>query len=145
MEKLYEKIDKYYEVVSDFCDILREENQALIDFKTDKVGKLYDRKSKAVNAYRGIISVFIEHQTKLKDLDDQTKEDLKIVSQELDTLLKENDRLLKTRMEASQTVMTTIVNLAKMHQNSNATAYGAGGGYYNPDNSRNAIAINRTL
>lgn len=145
MEHIIQKIESYFEVVDNFSAILQEENQALQDYNTDVVGQLYDRKSKAVNTYRGLISFFIEHQADLKNLDEATKADLKEASMALDELLKENDMLLKSRMETSKTVMNTIINLAKMHNNANSTAYGASGGYYNPDNSKNAIAINRTL
>ena len=145
MEDIIKKIEDYYEVVANFCDILRDENEALNNYNLKAVKKLYDRKAKAVNAYRGLVSFFIEHREALKELDEHTKKDLAEASNELDELLKDNEVLLRCRMETSQTVMNTIVNLAKMHNNASATAYGAKGGYYQPDNNRNAIAINRTL
>jgi len=145
MEDIIKKIEDYYEVVANFCDILREENKALNAYELKAVKKLYDRKAKAVNAYRGLVSFFIEHQKDLKELDERTKTDLMEVSYELDELIKDNEVLLRCRMETSKTVMNTIVNLAKMHNDANATAYGAKGGYYQPDNNRNAIAVNRTL
>ena len=70
---------------------------------------------------------------------------LKTEAASLDDLLKENDQLLKTRMETSQTVMNSIINIAKAANNANATSYGSQGKYSPLDNSKNAIAINRTL
>ena len=78
-------------------------------------------------------------------LDDEKKKELKSVSQELDALLKENDLLLKTRMETSKNVMNTIINIAKVTNNRNATSYGSQGRYSPLDNNKNALAVNRTL
>lgn len=44
-----------------------------------------------------------------------------------------------------QNVMDTIVNIAKVSNNINATSYGAQGRYSPLDNSKNALAVNRTL
>ena len=41
--------------------------------------------------------------------------------------------------------MNTIINIAKVTNNRNATSYGAQGRYSPLDNSKNALAINRTL
>ena len=41
--------------------------------------------------------------------------------------------------------MDTIVNIAKVSNNINATSYGAQGRYSPLDNSNSALAVNRTL
>ena len=74
------------------------------------------------------------------------KEDLREISLELDALLKENETLLKTRMETSKLVMSSIVSIAKVtSRSSNATSYGAKGSFSPLNNNYNALAINRTL
>ena len=96
-------------------------------------------------AYRGLVAYFIKNQALLETINEAEKLDLKNCSQALDELLQENDRLLKTRMETSKTVMDSIVNIAKITNKTNATSYGNNGSYTPLDNSRNALAINRTL
>jgi len=63
----------------------------------------------------------------------------------LDELQHENSKLLQTRMKVSQTIMDSIVNLAKNRTKACSTSYGSQGKYSPLDNSKNAIAINRTL
>jgi hypothetical protein len=145
MEEIYEKINYYYEVVETFMAVLKEENQALRDYNMSVIQSLCERKAKSVNAYRMLIAFFIKNQEPLKNLNKETKDDLRQISAELDVLLKENECLLKARMETSKNVMDTIVNLAKINNNANATSYGRSGSYAPQDRSRNALAVNRTL
>lgn len=145
IEEINQKIKDYKEIILSFSALLNEENRALEQFDTDTVGALYEQKCKIVTAYRGMVAYFIKNQTILNSLDDEKKQDLKEVSVNLDKLLQENDTLLKTRMETSQSIMNTIVNIAKAANNANSTSYGAQGKYSPLDNSKNAIAINRTL
>ena len=63
----------------------------------------------------------------------------------LDELQHENSKLLQTRMKVSQTIMDSIVNLAKNRTKACSTSYGSQGKYSPLDKSKNAIAINRTL
>ena len=88
---------------------------------------------------------FIKNQKYLAEIDAELRDELKEASLELDTLLKENELLLKAKMETSKKVMDTIINIAKVTNNRNATSYGAHGNYSPLDNNKNALAINRTL
>ena len=88
---------------------------------------------------------FIKNHEALEQLPKADKKDLREASLRLDELIRENELLLKTRMEASRNVMNTIINIAKVTNNRNATSYGAQGRYSPLDNSKNALAINRTL
>ena len=111
----------------------------------DTVGRLFEKKAQTVGVYRGLVAFFIKNQDALSSLSPEEKENLKEESKMLDELLLENDKLLKTRMETSQTVMDSIINIAKVANNANATSYGCQGRYTPLDNSKNALAVNRTL
>ena len=124
-----EKIDYFKEVVQSFSELLVLENEALNKFDFIAVAELYEQKAKTVSVYRGLIAYFIKNQNELNQADAADRETLKELSLKLDALLKENDILLKTRMETSKTVMDSIVNIAKVTNNANATSYGARGKY----------------
>lgn len=140
-----EKITYFKEVVQSFIELLTQENQALNAFDYVAVSNLYEQKAKTVSVYRGLIAYFIKNQNELNLEPVEVRNELKELSQQLDGLLKENDMLLKTRMETSKTVMDSIVKIAKVTNNANATSYGAQGKYTPLDNNSNALAINRTL
>lgn len=144
-DDIRKKLDDYKEIILAFSELLAEENQALTDFDTDAVTALYERKAQIVAAYRSLVAFFIKNQEGLKIMSDEEKKSLREISLNLDALLKENDLLLQTRMKTSKSVMDSIVNIAKITNNANSTSYGAQGKYSPLDNSKNAIAINRTL
>lgn len=139
------KLSDYKEIVKSFSELLMQENAALEKFDAEAVSALYERKSKTVIAYRSMVAFFIKNQDALAALEKAQKEELRDMSSKLEELIRENEKLLKTRMETSQNVMNTIVNVAKMTNNSNATSYGAQGRYSPLDNNKNALAVNRTL
>ena len=143
--ELAQKIDDYNEIIVNFSDVLRQENQALEAFDVAKISALFEQKSKLSLAYRTMVSFFIKHQDELHALKEDKKEMLKKNSLELETLFKENDLLLKTRMEASKTVVGAIVDATKMAAEAQATAYGAHGTYAPMSNHNSAMAVNRTL
>ena len=145
LEEINSKVEDLLDVIDGFADLLKTENEALRKFDVEAVGSMYEQKAKIVSAYRSMSSFFIKNQNYLSNADTELKQDLKDASQELDSLLKENELLLKTRMETSKNVMDTIINIAKVTNNRNATSYGAHGTYSPLDNNKNALAINRTL
>lgn len=144
-EELKQKVSDFSEVVKTFADLLRAENQALREFDVAKVSALFEQKSKISTAYRGLVAFFMKHQEELKMLDAGIKEGLRENSLELDKLFQENDLLLKTRMETSQTVVGAIVNATKMMNESKATSYGAHGTLTPLGSQSNAMAVNQTL
>ena len=144
-EEIREKVSDYLEIVRNFADLLREENEALEQFDTEKVAALYEQKVKLVTAYRAFVAFFIKNQEGLKLLEQDEKLLLREESLKLDELQHQNNTLLQTRMKVSQTIMDSIVNLAKKRTQDFSTSYGAQGKYSPLDNSKNAIAINRTL
>ena len=145
VKEINDKIANLLDIIDEFAEILEFENKSLEKFDTEGVSKLYEQKIKAVAAYRSLSAFFIKNQEYLKSADTELKIELKEASLELDDLLKENELLLKTRMETSKNVMNTIINIAKVTNNSNATSYGAHGNYSPMDNNKNALAINRSL
>ena len=144
-EELAQKINDYNDIIVNFSEVLRQENQALRDFDVSKVSSLFEQKSKLSLAYRSMVAFFIKHQQEVKGLPEGSLELLKKNSLELEKLFKENDLLLKTRMEASKTVVGAIVDATKMAVESQATAYGASGTYAPLGSHNSAMAINRTL
>ena len=145
IEEINNKIEDLLDVMDGLAEVLEKENQALQKFDVEAVGSLYESKTKAVGAYRALSGFFIKNQNYLKDADVELKKELKEESLNLEELLQQNDLLLRTRMETSKNVMNTIINIAKVTNNSNATSYGAHGNYSPMDNNKNALAINRTL
>ncbi|MBE6452381.1 MAG: hypothetical protein E7012_02695 [Alphaproteobacteria bacterium] len=145
VNEINNKLADLLDIIDGFIEILELENTALEKFDAEEVGKLYEQKMKAVSAYRSLSAFFIKNAESLKMADLNLKAELKEASRELDEILKENELLLKTRMETSKNVMNTIINIAKVTNNNNATSYGAHGTYSPLDNNKNALAINRTL
>ncbi len=145
LEEINDKVADLQDVILGFADLLRKENEALRKFDVEAVSNLYEQKSKTVSAYRSMSAFFIKNQKYLAEIDAELKDSLKDASLELDALLKENELLLKAKMETSKKVMDTIINIAKVTNNRNATSYGAHGNYSPLDNNKNALAINRTL
>ena len=139
------KINEYKEVIMHFAALLENENQALRAYNIDAVTALLEEKTKLVTSYRAMVAYFIKNQEKFKTADNEAKQSLKDLSLKLDALMKENDALLKTKMETSRTVMDSIVRLAKVTSASSLTSYGAQGKYTPVDNTQNALAVNRTL
>ncbi len=145
LDEINDKVADLQDVILGFADLLRKENEALRKFDVEAVSNLYEQKSKTVSAYRSMSAFFIKNQKYLAEIDAELKDSLKDASLELDALLKENELLLKAKMETSKKVMDTIINIAKVTNNRNATSYGAHGNYSPLDNNKNALAINRTL
>ena len=145
LQEINSKVADLREVILGFAELLKAENEALRKFDVEAVSSLYEQKAKTVSAYRMMSAFFIKNQDCLAKIDSELKLGLKDDSQKLDALLRENELLLKTRMETSKNVMDTIINIAKVTNNRNATSYGAHGTYSPLDNNKNALAINRTL
>ena len=143
--ELVQKIDDYNDIIISFSDVLRRENQALEIFDVDAVSALFEQKSRLSLAYRSMVAFFIKHQEELKNISETTRETLKKNSLELEKLFKENDLLLKTRMEASKTVVGAIVDATKIVAETQATSYGATGLYAPMSSRSSAMTINRTL
>ncbi len=143
--EMMKKLQDYREIINSFAALLVSENEALVKYDLDSVSALYAQKVKTVSVYRSLVAFFIKNQDFLNQMSTEEKTSLKEETQRLDNLLQENDRLLKTRMQTSKNVMDSIVNIAKVTNNANATSYGAQGKYTPLDNSHNALAINRTL
>ncbi len=140
-----EKIEEYRSIITHFTALLEEENEALRKYDMEKVSTLLDKKVQIVSSYRTMAGYFIKNQEILKAATETSKQEIKDISIKLDTLMKENERLLKTKMETSRTVMDSIVRMAKKVSSTSSTSYGSGGTYTPVDNMQNAFAINRTL
>ena len=72
-EEIKAKAADYLDIVRSFSELLREENDALEKFETDKVAALYEQKVKLVTAYRSFVAFFIKNQEGLKLLDQEDK------------------------------------------------------------------------
>ncbi len=139
------KVNDFKEIVGSFATLLQSENEALEKFDLDKVGELYEQKTKTVTAYRNMVAYFIKNQESLKQLPEAERDNLRDISQNLDALIRKNDMLLNTKMQTNKMVMDSIINIAKVTNNANSTSYGAQGKYSPLDNNSNALTVNRTL
>ena len=139
------KVNDFKAIVGSFATLLQAENEALEKFDLDKVGELYEQKTKTVTAYRNMVAYFIKNQESLKQLPETERSNLREISQNLDALIRKNDMLLKTKMQTNKVVMDSIINIAKVANNANSTSYGAQGKYSPLDNNSNALTVNRTL
>ena len=59
-EEIKAKAADYLDIVRSFSELLREENDALEKFETDKVAALYEQKVKLVTAYRSFVAFFYQ-------------------------------------------------------------------------------------
>ena len=139
------KVNDFKAIVGSFATLLQAENEALEKFDLNKVGELYEQKTKTVTAYRNMVAYFIKNQESLKQLPESERDNLRDISQNLDALIRKNDMLLKTKMQTNKVVMDSIINIAKVANNANSTSYGAQGKYSPLDNNSNALTVNRTL
>ncbi len=139
------KVNDFKDIVGSFATLLQSENEALEKLDLDKVGELYEQKTKTVTAYRNMVAYFIKNQESLKQLPEAERDNLRDISQNLDALIRKNDMLLKTKMQTNKMVMDSIINIAKVTNNANSTSYGAQGKYSPLDNNSNALTVNRTL
>lgn len=145
IKEIADKIEMMKQIVVSFTSVIKEENAALKINDIKAVKALYDQKIKAVSAYRSACAFFIKNQEVISEYSSPEKAILRDLSVALDAALKENELLLKTRMDAGKAVMNTFIQVAKMANNKQATAYGSKGGYALIDNQRNALAFNRTM
>ena len=142
---LQNKVDDFCEIIGSFSELLKAENAALEAYDDKKVTDLYNQKGQMVTAYRNMTAFFIKNQEYLKEIEPEAKARLKKSATDLDVLLKDNEQLLKAKMQTSKMVMDSVVNLVKMSNNANSTSYGSQGKYAPLDNNSNALSINRTL
>lgn len=142
---LQNKVDDFCEIIGSFSELLKAENAALEAYDVKKVTDLYNQKVQLVTAYRNMTAFFIKNQEYLKEIEPEAKARLKKSATDLDVLLKDNEQLLKAKMQTSKMVMDSVVNLVKMSNNANSTSYGSQGKYTPLDNNSNALSINRTL
>ncbi len=145
MQEEIDIIENYIEVVESLSEVLKEENALLSEYKMDEAKALLEPKNKAVAAYRSVVAYLIKNPTELESLNKEEKTEIKEISLSLDELLRENDLIIKTRMETSKSVMDTVVNMLKMSNASNSTSYGSHGTMSPLEKSKNSIAINETL
>ncbi len=143
--EMKKKIDDYVDVITQFMALVQQENEALRAYNVIKVSDLYPQKAKIVAAYRNMVAFFIKNQHILHSMPEEEQENLKKISTDLDSLLQENNVLLKTRMETSEAVIGSIVNAAKASTKTNATSYGAHGQFARVDNHHSSMAINSTF
>lgn len=143
--EMKKKIDDYVDVITQFMALIQQENEALRAYNVIKVSDLYPQKAKIVAAYRNMVAFFIKNQHILHSMPEEEQENLKKISTDLDSLLQENNVLLKTRMETSESVIGSIVNAAKASTKTNATSYGAHGQFARVDNHHSSMAINSTF
>ena len=144
-KEILDKLEMMKQIVIGFTTLIDKENEALRAGDIKGVKALYEQKIKSVAAYRSMSAFFIKNKAAVSAFEGPDKDELKELSKNLDKSLKQNELLLKTRMEAEQKVMDTFNHIAKVTNNSNATSYGAHGTYTPLDNNRNALAFNRTL
>lgn len=145
MQEEIDIIENYIEVVESLSEVLKEENALLSEYKMNEAKDLLDTKNKSVAAYRSVVAYLIKNPAELEALDKDERIEIKEISLSLDELLKENDLIIKTRMETSKSVMDTVVNMLKMSNASNSTSYGSHGTMAPLEKSKNSIAINETL
>lgn len=145
MENSINKLGDYKEIVLSLSEIIEEENKYLAEFNLKAAGTLLSKKTKAVNLYRSAVAYLIKNPQDFQGISEEEKVYIKEISTKLDKLLKENDVILKTRMETSKNVMDNIIGMLKTTNATNSTSYGATGSFAPLDRSKNAIAINQTL
>lgn len=144
-QEIASKIEMMFSIVTSFSAVISQENEFLQSGDIKQIKSLYEQKIKTVAAYRSLCAFFIKNREAVKEYQSPTKEELQKASALLDEQLKRNEMLLRTRMDATKAVMNTFINIAKKTTAAQASSYGAKGAYAPLDNSRNALAFNRTM
>lgn len=144
-QEILDKIEMMKQIIIGFTNVISKENEALRINDTKTIKSLYEQKLKTVAAYRSISAFFIKNRNAIAAFNGPDKDELKVLSLELDKTLKTNEMLLKVCMDAGKKVMDTFINIAKATNKSNATSYGSRGTYTPLNNNHNALAFNRTL
>jgi len=140
-----QKIADIIDIVYNFIDLLEEENEAIEDGNMDIVKELSDQKIHIANIYRSHVAYVIKNRDYVKELESEEKDELKEASLQLDELIKENAKLLEVKMNVTESVIDTIVNYSKKHNELNSTSYSSKGHFSEQDNNKNAISINKEL
>lgn len=140
-----EKIQEYIEIVTTLSEILDEENTLLSQLQFDQTSSLLERKAKAINIYKTSVSYMMDNTHIVESLSKPDKEYIKEISKNLDDLIKNNDLILRTKMEVSKSVMDSIIGMLKKSTISNSTSYGSMGTLNPLEKSKNAITLNQTL
>ena len=143
--EILDKLEMMKQIVIGFVDVISKENSALKNNDIATVKALFEQKLKTVAAYRSMSAFFIKNREAISTFKSPEKDELQELSKKLNEVLKTNELLLKTQMDAGKKVMDTLINIAKTTNKSNATSYGSRGNYTPLDNNRNALAFNRTL
>lgn len=144
-KEIADKIEMMLSIVASFSEVISQENTALKAGDIKAVKSLYEQKIKTVAAYRSLCSFFIKNREVMKEYQSEAKNKLHQASAQLDEQLKQNEMLLKTRMDAGRAVMDTFINIVKKTNAAKSTSYGARGAYTPLDSAHNALAFNRTM
>lgn len=144
-KEIADKIEMMLSIVASFSEVISQENIALKAGDIKAIKALYEQKIKTVAAYRSLCSFFIKNREVIKEYQFEAKNKLQQASAQLDEQLKQNEMLLKTRMDAGKAVMDTFIGIVKQNNAIKSTSYGSRGAYTPLDNTRNALAFNRTM
>ncbi|MBK8908779.1 MAG: flagellar export chaperone FlgN [Rhodospirillales bacterium] len=96
------------EAMEQLIDILKRENQALIERDTAAVAGMVREKAAAARAYELKMKALCEALNDLGNLDGRYTETLERLGAVLEPLVEENARLLKVAMEANRRLLAAV-------------------------------------
>lgn len=140
------KVDNMLSIMNQLCAILKRENQALEKNKVREIERLVDPKSKVINVYAEQYQAFASNPGIFDTLDSIRKKEVSSVAKILQSLMEDNERLLKANMAASKRLIDTIVESAKKQEREQSGVYSSKGSMgYESASKKTNMAFNQVL
>ncbi|SDH85699.1 hypothetical protein [Roseospirillum parvum] len=140
------KAGDLYDVASELCALLADENAALEANRTERVGVLAERKRRLARLYQEQMRALAADPERLKALPEADREAFTTVARRLEKLSGTNGRLLKARMTAANRLLEAVVDAARRHHQDKVPSYSRQGALPDgADSRRKAVACYKTL
>jgi len=129
-------------------ETLERENDALSNHRNGELHDLLDEKVTLSRVYESRMQVISEKPDLLEEIDEDLRDKLIALCGQVNDLIQENGKLLKTAMTVSRRVVELIAEAVR-EATPSAGTYGANGtkesGSANADRQRVAYSLNQTL
>ncbi|NVJ90043.1 MAG: hypothetical protein HWE34_00200 [Methylocystaceae bacterium] len=108
-----ERVNDLIYVCKRMCEILTIENTALEDKNAYAMKATLEEKDKLSRFYERHTRAIAKDREGYKSVNEDLRDELKELSQELDELVQKNSALLKMQMQISQRIITKFAEVAK--------------------------------
>lgn len=120
-EKGIFKINVLQDAVAVLSNFLERENKALLEHRHDEVHALQEQKRLAGENYKNQMQYVSKNPKVFLSINQEVRKEIKSMAKRLDSLMKENEKLLKLGMEVNKRVMKSILEAVRKHEQKNST------------------------